>query len=848
PEQIRNGEASEQSDLYAVGLILFEMLTGRCFHRERSRDEIVAGYFSGRQPESPGDLGADLEPELARLVLSCLRTDPAERPRSAREIGDRIAALREAGLTASTVLAATPQPSTGSGKALAALMFTDIVGSVDLQQRLGTEAYLRFVARHDEILTQCLAQAPDARILNETGDGFLVRFGDPSEAVMTALRLQSCLHDERVEGERISVRIGLHLGGVTEMEEKLRGEKRVVGMPVNLAARVMDLAEGGQILMTRAVYEDARQFVREHPPVGDAAHPAELRWMSHGLYSFKGNAEPLEIFEVGAADVAPMKAPEDGSKAKRTDRSPSTGAPNRGVSNPAEAAEVLPPEKISNSDVLIAYANLDDHPIVSGHHGWVSQLHENLQVRVAQLSGKNVAVVKVPDALAREEQEAAVLEHVPGAKTVISVLSPPFVRSDGCQRVVETFWKRTAESGHFEVDHRSRLLNVVKTPVAPDEIPARIRALYTRLSPYEFFERDPVSGRLREFDEAFGETAVQRFHERVYDVAYDVSQVLKHFGDAGRHEAGAHRTSDPKTVFLAATTSDLEPQRDRLRRELVELGHKVVPNQPLPLVASDLVAVVRGCLEQADIAIHLVGEHFGLVPEATELSVVALQNQVAAEFCGDHPGLRRLIWMQRGLQPKDDRQSAFIRRLESDSAAVAGAELIADTLENLKVLLLSRWERARPGGPKPSKAPAGNVRRLYIICDQQDEEAVESLEDFFYAQGIEISLPAFEADEAETQQIHIRNLSDCDAVLIYYGAASMHWVDFKIRDLQKAAGYREGRPIPSAAVYLAPPDNRRKERFKTVLADVVRQAGDAFDPAVRAGFVEAVRHGEEVAG
>ena len=164
-----------------------------------------------------------------------------------------------------------------------------------------------------------------------------------------------------------------------------------------------------------------------------------------------------------------------------------------------------------------------------------------------------------------------------------------------------------------------------------DDLPPDLRTLYTGLVPYEFFERDPQTGRLREFDEAFGNTALQRFHERVYDVAYDISQVLKYLGDPAH--AGDKRTANPKTIFLAATTSDLEPQRDQLRRELIELGHTVVPKQPLPLVASELVAVVQSCLEQADVAIHFVGEHFGLVPEATDLSMVALQNQVAARFC-----------------------------------------------------------------------------------------------------------------------------------------------------------------------------------------------------------------------
>jgi serine/threonine protein kinase len=506
-------------------------------------------------------------------------------------------------------------------------------------------------------------------------------------------------------------------------------------------------------------------------------------------------------------------------------------------------AAVLDPQELAASDVVITYANLDDQPLMSGCQGWVSQLHQNLQVRVAQLSGKQVAVVKQSDNTASPEVEAEVLKQIPSAKTVISVLSPPFVQSDSCHRIVESFWKSATDSGQFEVDNHSRLLNIVKTPVEADALPPDLQSLYTGLVPYEFFERDPQSGRLREFDEAFGDTALQRFHERVYDVAYDVSQVLKYLGDA-THK-GEKRTANPKTIFLAATTSDLEPQRDQLRRELIELGHEVVPKQPLPLVASELITVVQSCLEQADIAIHFVGEHFGMVPEATELSVVALQNQVAARHC-ENSELSRLIWIPKGLKTKDERQASFIRQLESEPSSITGAELIADTLENLKVLLRTRWEREQAESDKPARAAAaGGAARVYLICDQQDEEAVEALEDFFYAQGIEISLPGFEAEESEVQQIHIQNLSDCDAALIYYGAAGMHWVDFKIRDLQKAAGYRDSVPIPVSAVYLAPPLNRRKERFKSVSTEVIRQTGDTFDPVLLEAFVASVRQAKE---
>ena len=146
-----------------------------------------------------------------------------------------------------------------------------------------------------------------------------------------------------------------------------------------------------------------------------------------------------------------------------------------------------------------------------------------------------------------------------------------------------------------------------------------------------------------------------------------------------------------------------------------------------------------------------------------------------------------------------------------------------------------------------SSGGAAGAPRVYLICDPQDEAALEMLEDFFYAQGIEVSLPGFEAEESQVQQIHIQNLRDCDAALIYYGAAGMHWVDFKIRDLQKAAGYRDARPIQISAVYVAPPFNHRKDRFKSVSTGVIRQTPAGFAPESLTDFVAAIRQAKGVA-
>ena len=85
-------------------------------------------------------------------------------------------------------------------------------------------------------------------------------------------------------------------------------------------------------------------------------------------------------------------------------------------------------------EARIAYADLDDEPVREGRAGWISQFHRNLELRVAQLAGAAVKVIKQSDPSQAGANEARILERVPDVKTIVTVLSPPFVRSDGCRR------------------------------------------------------------------------------------------------------------------------------------------------------------------------------------------------------------------------------------------------------------------------------------------------------------------------------------------------------------------------------------------------------------------------------
>ncbi len=501
----------------------------------------------------------------------------------------------------------------------------------------------------------------------------------------------------------------------------------------------------------------------------------------------------------------------------------------------------ITPEVLTESDVFISYARVDDQPLANEKEGWIAQLHRNLEIRVEQISGERVKICRLPGPAETAAIDEGLLEQLPRVKTLVSVLSPPFVKSTGCRRHVESFWDAVALDEQTP-QSKSRLFKVVKHPVAEREMPVRLAELFGSLIDFEFFDVDPATGRVRELGGSFDAAATERYHARVYDLAREISQVLRAFRESTSSSTDLAAPDSGKLVYLATTTSDLSSERDAMRRELLASGHGVLPDQQLPLVSSELEAVLSSYLERADYAVHIVGSLHGVVPEGSSESILEVQNRLASEASRAR-GLERLIWIPGDLEVRDARQQKWIERIRRDPAEHLGAELVESHIEAAKELLLEKLTPP-PGAidetPANDDSRAKGPARVYLICDVKDAEAIEPIEDFLFDQGFEVSLPDFDAEESEAAETHRQNLVDCDAAIIFYGAARHGWVDIKLRGLLKAAGYGRTRELVQQLVYIAPPFDRRKERFRTRLAEVVREEG-AFDPRVLAPFVEALR-------
>jgi tRNA A-37 threonylcarbamoyl transferase component Bud32 len=90
PEQLAGQNVTELSDVYALGLLGYELLTGRGPYDVRSRREVINAHMQG-QPRRLSELRADVDADLEAVLGRCLAKEPGHRPRAA-DVARRLAA------------------------------------------------------------------------------------------------------------------------------------------------------------------------------------------------------------------------------------------------------------------------------------------------------------------------------------------------------------------------------------------------------------------------------------------------------------------------------------------------------------------------------------------------------------------------------------------------------------------------------------------------------------------------------------------------------------------------------------------------------------------------------------
>ena len=164
----------------------------------------------------------------------------------------------------------------------ASIMFTDLEDSTQLLTRLGDEENQSLLAVHSRIIRQQLDNHGGQEV-KTTGDGFMIAFYSARKAVSCAVEIQKELEEfNRQNPDRqLKVRIGVNLG------EVIKEEDDYFGTAVVIAARIMNEAAGGQILVSDLL----RKVASGHAN-------AEHEYSDLGWRTLKGFDDEEHIFEV----------------------------------------------------------------------------------------------------------------------------------------------------------------------------------------------------------------------------------------------------------------------------------------------------------------------------------------------------------------------------------------------------------------------------------------------------------------------------------------------------------------------------------------------------------------------
>ncbi len=166
------------------------------------------------------------------------------------------------------------------------LLFTDLVGSTELYDRLGDEAAEGLRRAHFRLLREAITETRGREVKN-VGDGLMVVFPSAVDAVSCAIEMQQNVdrYNRRPQTLPLEVRIGLHAG------EPIHDEEDYFGASVNVARRLCDGARGGQIVasdLVRALIGSRESF----------------QFHSLGSLELRGIAEPVPASQVAWTAVS----------------------------------------------------------------------------------------------------------------------------------------------------------------------------------------------------------------------------------------------------------------------------------------------------------------------------------------------------------------------------------------------------------------------------------------------------------------------------------------------------------------------------------------------------------------
>ena len=448
---------------------------------------------------------------------------------------------------------------------------------------------------------------------------------------------------------------------------------------------------------------------------------------------------------------------------------------------------------LKNTNIVLVHVDELDE-VSEEKKTWVTHFQYFLSTLLSQILGQKPSIHTITPSsvdLGRKVDQAAAF---------IAIINEQYFRSDVLLELSNRFEQRMKDKKMLYVEGRCSFFKIMQSSIRTP----RAVSFMSPILPYNFYDKDPLTAKLRVFNPRTGSPTQRAYWLKLSDICYDLSYVLRRF--SGEIE---ERYTKRRTVHLAAVGSDMITTRDMVRRELLQRSYRVLPERSLPPQVSDIERATSEDLGRSVLSIHLVGEDYGQLLPGEEMSLVAFQNKIAhahtlsvleqRKHNKKVPSFHRLIWLDPSIENVSETQQIFIEDLKSEAATIEEAEVMEVSIEEFKLIVRNNLAKQQAVSYSSSEEDSDLHSYVYLMHDERDQEFVAPLAGMLIDEGLEVMVLSNEGSPAELRYEHQDYLRRCHGSIIYVKEASMQWFSSRLQDLFKAPAFGRKQPIRAKA-------------------------------------------------
>jgi len=461
-------------------------------------------------------------------------------------------------------------------------------------------------------------------------------------------------------------------------------------------------------------------------------------------------------------------------------------------------------------DIFISYAHSDDLALDEKEPGWVTRLVRQVEILLTMKIGRRefFDLWMDPRLTGNEPVTNLIEAKIRGSAVFLLILSPGYLASKWCDKEMAVFQDQIrARRGDG-----SRVFVVEFAKVdRPLEL-AEVRG-------YRFWVEDTLSQDVSTlgFPKLHADVE-ERYYKLIDELSRDLvgelnRQKARAAGPTRRPELspGASLPSAPTpeaaaeaaTVYLADVTDDLSDMRDGVKSYLIQVGYQVLPTAVYPSDVAGYTAALDADLARSTVYVQLLGEVAGrkVGEDGPRLPALLLERAAARS-----PSLPILQWRSRDLdwhRVTNDRHRLI---LKGEAVPAKDLEVMEVGLEEFKALVKARIIQRTA---LTRKRPKQRDRFIFVNVDTLDEPLSQAI-----TRALErwpwlgYGLPLREGDPAAIRADLEQNLTDCDAMMIIFGAAQPVWARSQLQMARKMAALRTSGFLP-IAIYEGPPSETK---------------------------------------